>query len=183
MPVQIGESAHDFSHPTGLLSDCHRRIEMFVDLLEAVGKAIDRPASDEIRRTLTSALRYFREAAPKHTADEEESLFPRLRRVQDPEAQAALAKLDQLEKDHESAERLHAEVERLGQLYLTRGTLTPAEAEEYRNAVASLKRMYRQHIDIEDQVVFPIAAQMLPERDQKVIGEEMAARRRNSSGL
>ncbi len=30
MPVQIGAQAHNFSDPTGLLSDCHRRIEMFL---------------------------------------------------------------------------------------------------------------------------------------------------------
>ena len=28
MPVQIGSKANDFSDPTGLMSDCHRRIEM-----------------------------------------------------------------------------------------------------------------------------------------------------------
>jgi len=27
MPVQIGAVIHNFSDPTGLLSDCHRRIE------------------------------------------------------------------------------------------------------------------------------------------------------------
>ena len=174
MPVQIGASAHDFSQPTRMLSDCHRRIEMFVDLLEAVGNIIDRPATEETKRTLTSALRYFREAAPKHTADEEESLFPRLRRVQDPNAQAALAKLDQLEKDHQSAEPLHAQAERLGQLYLSRGSLSWAEAEVFRSAVATLKSMYRQHINIEDELVFPIAARVLPPSDQAIIGEEMA---------
>jgi hypothetical protein len=30
MPVQIGAKTHNFSDPTGLLSDCHRRIEMFL---------------------------------------------------------------------------------------------------------------------------------------------------------
>lgn len=180
MPVQIGVSAHDFSHPTGLLSDCHRRIEMFVGLLEAVGNVMHHPATDETKRTLTAALRYFREAAPKHTADEEDSLFPRLRRVQDPDAQAALAKLDQLEKDHQSAEPLHAAAERLGQLYLSQGSLSAVEAEEFRNAVAALKSMYRQHINIEDQLVFPIAARVLPQSEQAVIGEEMAARRRSA---
>jgi iron-sulfur cluster repair protein YtfE (RIC family) len=178
MPVQIGVSVHDFSHPTGLLSDCHRRIELFIDLLEAVGQVIDQPAADKTKRTLEAALRYFREAAPTHTADEEESLFPRLRCVKDPDAQAALAKLDQLEKDHQSAGPLHAEAERLGQLYLSRGILSSAEAGEFRIAIATLKSMYRQHISIEDQVVFPVAAALLPQSDQVVIGEEMAARRR-----
>ena len=74
MPVQIGAPTHNFTDPTGLLSDCHRRVEMFLGTLEAVANVIDRPATEESRRALESALRYFAQAAPKHTADEEESL-------------------------------------------------------------------------------------------------------------
>lgn len=33
MPVQIGAPGYNFSDPTGLLSDCHRRIEMFLRVL------------------------------------------------------------------------------------------------------------------------------------------------------
>ena len=33
MPVQIGAPGHNFSDPTGLLSDGHRRIEMFLRVL------------------------------------------------------------------------------------------------------------------------------------------------------
>ena len=47
MPVQIGAPTHDFSDPTGLLSDCHRRIEMFLGSLDAVARVIDRPLADE----------------------------------------------------------------------------------------------------------------------------------------
>jgi Hemerythrin HHE cation binding domain len=85
MPVQIGAKTHNFTDPTGLLSDCHRRIEMFLGTLEAVSKLIDHPATEETSRALASALRYFGEAAPKHTADEEESLFSRLRQIHHPE--------------------------------------------------------------------------------------------------
>ncbi|MGH9716170.1 MAG: hemerythrin domain-containing protein [Candidatus Acidiferrales bacterium] len=177
MPVQIGIEAHGFSQPTGLLSDCHRRIEMFLNTLEAVGRVIDHPATDQTRSALQSALRYFRESAPKHTADEEESLFPRLRQVHDAEAQSALQKLEQLEKDHEVADVLHAEVERLGQLYLSQGSLSPADAADFGKAIASLQALYRPHISIEDQMVFPIAARVLGESDQSAIGAEMAARR------
>jgi len=42
-------------------------------------------------RALASALRYFGEAAPKHTADEEESLFPRLRQIRHAEIQAVFS--------------------------------------------------------------------------------------------
>ena len=79
MPVQIGSKASDFSDPTGLMSDCHRRIEMFLTALRAVGDCDGRQLAEDERRALDAALRYFCEAAPKHNADEEESLFPRLR--------------------------------------------------------------------------------------------------------
>ena len=34
MPLQIGQPLdHDFDEPLGLLTDCHRRIEYFLDVL------------------------------------------------------------------------------------------------------------------------------------------------------
>jgi hemerythrin-like domain-containing protein len=180
MPVQIGAPTHDFSDPTGLLSDCHRRIKMFLASLDAVGKVMDRPLNEEANRTLASALRYFREAAPKHTSDEEESLFPRLRQVHDPEIHSALAKLDSLEQDHRQAAPLHAEIEQLGQRCLSTGSLSPREAEAFRKAVATLLAMYQQHIEVEDDLVFPLAARLLSKTDKAGIANEMAARRKVS---
>ena len=123
MPVQIGAQTHTFSDPTGLLSDCHRRIEMFLRVLEAVASVIDRPMTEETRAAFESALRYFREAAPKHTADEEESLFPRLRQMHLPDIEAAIERLEPLEHDHLLAGSLHAVVEELGQRYLATKSL------------------------------------------------------------
>jgi len=178
MPVQIGADVHNFSDPTGLLSDCHRRIELFLGSLEGVAKTVDRPLNNDIASALTSALRYFREAAPKHTADEEESLFPRLRHIQDPQVQSALDQIEQLEKDHRRANPLHQEVERLGSRYLSMGSLSPQESESFRQAVAELSSMYRQHISVEDHLVFPVAARLLSPADRISIAEEMASRRK-----
>lgn len=177
MPVEIGAKAHNFSNPTGLLSDCHRRIEMFLGSLRAVAQTIDQPLTQETAHALTAALRYFREAAPKHTADEEESLFPRLRRVRNPEAQAALAHLEQLEKDHQWADAVHAEVDRLGQQYLSKSRLSPEETEQFRTAVGQLRSMYREHIQVEDNMIFPAADRVLSETDRSSIAREMADRR------
>ena len=52
MPVQIGAKAHPFSNPTGLLSDCHRRIEMFLGALEEVASVIDRPFKQQLLHTV-----------------------------------------------------------------------------------------------------------------------------------
>jgi hemerythrin-like domain-containing protein len=178
MPVQIGAPTHDFSDPTGLLSDCHRRIEMFLGALNAVARVIDRPLADDASRALDSALRYFREAAPKHTSDEEESLFPRLRQVHHSDVQFALSRLDALEEEHRQAAPLHAEIERLGQQCLSRGSLSPEEAGAFHKAVAALVSMYEQHISVEDSLVFPLAARLLSQTDKAAIANEMATRRK-----
>lgn len=180
MPVQIGARLHTFSDPTGLLSDCHRRIEMFLGALESVARVLDRPVTDETARSLTSALHYFREAAPKHTADEEVSLFPRLRQIHNPEAQSALEQLEKLEGDHRWAAPLHEGIERLGQQYLSKGSLSAGEAARFRAAVARLGTMYRRHIGVEDTVVFPVAARVLSQTDRTEIAQEMAERRKAS---
>jgi hemerythrin-like domain-containing protein len=178
MPVQIGAKTHNFTDPTGLLSDCHRRVEMFLGTLEAVAKVIDRPATEETSRALGSALRYFAQSAPKHTADEEESLFPRLRQIHHPAIESAFSKLEQLEEEHRWAVPLHAEVECLGAQYVSTGNLSSPEVDEFRKAVASLASMYKQHISVEDSLVFPLAARMLSDADKSAIAEEMAGRRK-----
>lgn len=153
IPVQLGTRAHNFSDPTGLLSDCHRRIEMFLSTLEAVAAVIERPASEDTSRALESALRYFREAAPKHNADEEDSLFPLLRQIQHAEIQSSLSQLGQLEEEHRWAAPLHAEVERLGAQSLLGRSLSVTDIADFRTAVTHLASMYKQHINIEDSVI------------------------------
>jgi hypothetical protein len=54
--------------------------------------------NEEQRGAFEAALRYFREAAPKHTADEEESLFPRLRRIGAPTYRCCWRGLSPLKK-------------------------------------------------------------------------------------
>src|SRR6476620_7749063 len=110
MPIVIGAKPEsNFADPIGLLTDCHRRVERFLSVLVQVSaQAQGGPLTGEQRTALETALRYFREAAPKHTADEEETLFPRLRAIGRPEVNAVLAKVDALEKDHTRAAESHA---------------------------------------------------------------------------
>lgn len=177
MPVQIGSTSHSFSDPTALLMDCHRRVEMFIRALDYVAQASDRPLSDDNRRSLDLSLRYFREAAPKHTADEEESLFPRLRKISDQQLEAALKRLDELESDHRWAEPLHASAEELGNKYLASGQLSPSDARNFRTAIHQLREMYRRHIEIEDREVFPVASSLLSSEAKSEIANEMQNRR------
>lgn len=176
MPVQIGATAHNFSNPTGLLSDCHRRIEMFLHSLQTVAKG-EAKLDDERRHALDLALRYFRESAPKHTADEEESLFPRLQELADEEVKSALAKVEELERDHREADALHRRVDELGTAWLEGNELSVEELGDFRSAVARLGAIYPDHIEVEDRLLFPAAARSLSPKQKAEIAAEMAGRR------
>lgn len=154
MPVPIGVKSHNFTDPAGLLSECHRRVELFLGRLGAVAEVIDHPVTEDTSRLLDSALRYFVQAAPKHTADEEESLFPRLHQIWNPEIVAVFSRMEKLEEEHRWAAPLHDQVEPLGTQYLSIGGLSDAEATLFRTAVASLASMYKQHINVEDELIF-----------------------------
>lgn len=179
MPIVIGARRDsDFTDPIGMLSDCHRRIERFLQTLIVIGRdAHGGPLDGEQRAALQTSLTYFREAAPKHTADEEESLFPRLRGFDSPEAKAVLMQVDALEDDHERAETAHREVERLGQEWLIRGQLPAEDASRFDQLLAKLSELYQHHIRIEDTEVFPSAKRLLSAADSSAVGAEMAARR------
>lgn len=177
MPIQIGQKTHSFSDPTGLLSDCHRRIEMFLSTLENIRRTLDQPLTPEVACSLELSVRYFQEAAPKHTADEEASLFPRLRKLDNSEVQAALTQLNHLEEDHRAADRLHEIVDHVGRKYLATGQLNDNEIEQFRESVAGLRAIYEPHIRLEDEVVFPLAKRALKKKDKAQIAAEMARRR------
>jgi hemerythrin-like domain-containing protein len=178
MPIQIGTKAHDFDNPTELMSDCHRRVEMFLGTLNAVAGFNGRQLTEDESRSLGRALQYFREAAPKHSADEEESLFPRLRALSDPEVRSVFEDLARLEQEHNLAAPLHAEIERLGLNWLRDGKLTQADAAQFQSAVTSLATLYRTHINFEDTILFPLASRMLTSPQKAEIAQEMATRRK-----
>ena len=178
MPVQIGAKSHHFTEPLGLLSDCHRRIEMFIASLSTIAELGGQPLNGEGSHALENALRYFREAAPKHTADEEQSLFPRLKALETDESKSVFSKMDELENDHQWAESLHAEADRVGSKYLIDGILSENDAATFLKTIESLAAMYQRHILVEDNSLFPFAAKALSQTDKLTIAEEMATRRR-----
>lgn len=179
MPVVIGAKPQaNFTDPIGLLTDCHRRIERFLAVLSQVAEqAAGGPLTPDERTALDTALRYFREAAPKHTADEEETLFPRLRQSGLPEVKEALSRVDLLESDHARAAGSHAEVDRLGQEWLAAGTLRAHDAARIAMVLAELAGLYRGHIAVEEEQVFPMAGRVLDARQRQAMAGEMAARR------
>jgi hemerythrin-like domain-containing protein len=169
---------HTFAEPLGLLSDCHRRIEMFLGrLILAADRFNGESLPENARQAIEASLRYFREAAPLHTADEEESLFPLLRACGDAGLTDLLAGLHDLEAEHQLMTDGHATVERLVQRWLDQDALAGAELSELKAVLQDLQQRYQAHIAFEDGQVFPQAAAVLSADQCEQVGRAMAARR------
>lgn len=177
MAIQIGAKPDSgFDNPLGMLQDCHRRIERFLHILVTVAaKASGRALNSEEAEAVNAALHYFQEGGRRHNADEEESLFPRLRAAQ---PNSPLDDLAHLEADHRHNELLHHQVEALCRQWINASALTSAEQAQLLTATAELQRIYTAHIHLEETAVFPHAAQVLPPDAIAAIGSEFQARRK-----
>lgn len=179
MAINLGDKPlAGFGQPIEMLQDCHRRIEHFLDVLCKVESRFGAgELTDEARRALRTSLDYFTTSAPNHTADEEQSLFPRMRCSDDPAALAVMEDLSRLEHDHKHCDAAHAVVDQIGRQWLETGRLAAAERARMRAALDELSLAYAAHIPLEETHVFPVAAQVLQADQLRQVGNEMQARR------
>lgn len=178
MAVQIGAKPDSgFNDPLGMLKDCHRRIESFLGILCTVAdRAKGRSLNVEERNAVQAALQYFRSGGKRHSADEEESLFPRLRAS----ANELHQEVQRLEGEHKQANNLHASVESLYSTWITSNTLNSEDTVKLTTETEQLKELYRGHIQIEETIVFPHAAKVLDSQAITAIGTEFRIRRQSS---
>ncbi|KAA6462946.1 hemerythrin domain-containing protein [Acidobacteria bacterium AB60] len=175
MSVQIGAPPDSgFDDPLGMLQDCHRRIEHFLQVLSTVAsRARGRALDQEEAAAVKGALHYFRVGGSRHTDDEEMSLFPRL--SAHPEAPEAT--VHSLENEHQHAEGLHYLVDRLFSTWINNRTLLPETQQQLDQFLDQLLQLYTRHIDLEERVLFPAAAKLLNAEQLAAIGEEFRRRR------
>lgn len=184
MPIELGTQGQaDFTQPIELLMDCHRRIERFIEIL---GRVVDRhanmPLDQQGREALETSLNYFKQAAPRHNADEEESLFPRMRQLQSDQAKEIMARIDMLEADHQRTNQAHATLDQIGRKWLDQNNINADELAQFKSILETLTRDYQAHIHMEDHEVFTAAAAMLDEDSLAKVGQEMRDRRRIDPG-
>ena len=173
MGVQIGAKPDaGFEDPIGMLKDCHRRIEQFLGILCMVAeRAAGRALTGEESAAVQAAITYFHVGGRRHNADEEESLFPRLR------ASGDASGVDNLEHDHRDGAVLHQRVEELYLGWMGQAGLDAEKQEELAAATGALKRLYTAHIEREETAVFPQAARTLSPEAIAEMGQEFRARR------
>ncbi len=150
MLIRLGKQARAAADLASLLRDCHVRIRRFTDLAEDAGRRLDLPLP-ELRDACANAARYFREALPRHVADEDETLAPRLAGTS-PEVDAALATMHAEHGDH--APLLAALLERLAARAADPADEAVATALEV--AAGELRLALAPHLHAEETILFPV---------------------------
>jgi hemerythrin-like domain-containing protein len=179
MAVKLnGKPLAGFDQPIEMLCDCHRRVEHFLDVQLRVAEQYQQlPLDQEARAAIENARAYFAESAPKHTADEEESLFPRMREVKNLNHDCQRA-MQRLEEDHQQANQMHATIDAALNQWLGGAVALPSEtASQLVTHLRELRELYREHIRIEEQEVFPQASRVLPVNLLLEVGNQMRTRR------
>ena len=169
-----GETLEDT--PLQLLSGCHRRVESHLALLEQAADVLGNqaPGSDEALDALAKVQRYFATSGRIHTADEEESLFPRLRALGD----AALDRImSELEAQHRVADPLHAMLDHLCDRSRADREVSETDAVALQQVARGLRELYPGHIRREEEELFPRAGELLPPAEWDVVWAEMRRRR------
>lgn len=165
----------EFDDPIGVLKNCHRKIKRALHVLWVIAdRAAGRELTAEEMVAVRSAMDCVRVDGTLHTADEEESLFPRLR------AEAITGDSEELgflEDNRRQADPLHALVETLYSAWISAGALRLENQLRLQSCTAMLKRLSDQHIQVEEQIVFPRAQQLLDGQTIAAMGREFRDRR------
>lgn len=154
-----------------ILSTCHEHILERLTTLEAVGRdLVDSTEITEVHLAqLGDILAFLDTAIPIHSADEEQSLFPRLR-DRPPFVGVEGTPMDCMEAEHVNHGQLKA---RLKVAIVKRNA---AAAGRYALEMAG---EYRAHIQKEEEILFPMAREIITDAATiDAMTREMRARRR-----
>ena len=160
-----------------ILLHCHEHILSKLQVLEQTARDLDATGSFEQRHLagLGDVVTMLDTAIPMHSADEEQSLFPRLRALPEFEGAAGHTPMDCMQDEHVQHQKLMAALKRaVMQRDVGRTVMTA------RHIVAE----YRGHIEKENEVLFPFAREKLTDpRLIEELTEEMRGRRREAGLL
>jgi|GEM_PF-924196 len=159
-----------------ILCHCHDHIGQRLNDLDAVGQELlDGAALGEPQlAALGAVLAFLDTAIPIHSADEEQSLFPRLRE-QPMFAVAQGTPMDCMEHEHVEHAALKVTLKR---------AMMQNDAQLAGRCARGMVADYRTHIRKEEDILYPMARELLT--DPHVIDamtEEMRARRREAGLL
>ncbi|MFN8820312.1 MAG: hemerythrin domain-containing protein [Betaproteobacteria bacterium] len=164
-----------FESPLALWLACHDRLQRAAQLLHRLSEHWRLHGPGEAARVTAQDLRrYFEESAPRHQADEQCDLFPRLRQRLEgtAEAQELGAIMERLDHDHDQMDGLWLAA-RDALDHCAQAPIRPGHADCFGRFIDS----FMGHHEAEHQLLLPAAQRLLQPDDLKALGEGMAARR------
>ena len=167
--------APSFDEPLEMLAACHERIEAQLCTLEKLVEHVSANGADKAAcEAASQVMRYFDTAGVEHHRDEDEEIFPLLRRIaaerDRPEVSAVI---NGLEEDHSTMDAQWSRLRhRLDAIVAGRDARLDAED------VAPFAWLYRRHMEKESALVLPFAREAISETERASLGSRMAARRR-----
>ncbi len=166
-PTSGSGGAGPLERLTAFHVEIRRAMAALTDLFDAASRGAPDPRA-------ASALREFF-AGPLlwHDEDEEVGLFPRLRRVELADAERAV--IDATSRGHDRMEEL---LEHLGPLLagLIAGSCTGPDLAAGAVEARALRNLLDAHMRLEEESLFPLAAQRLGRDELDELGREMDAR-------
>jgi hemerythrin-like domain-containing protein len=166
--------APGFDEPLEMLVACHGRIQDQVATLEKLVPHLARAGCDDgAREAARAVMRYFDSAGAHHHQDEEEDLFPLLRRHAGERGRDdVLSALDDLAREHRAMDGVYALIRaRLAGIAEARCARLDIEQ------VAHFAWLYRRHIMREEALAFGFAHEVLAPAERAALGARMARRR------
>ena len=144
-------------HPIETLKQEHRVIERGLDSLDELCRSLS-TSDPAIRARLGELVRFFREYADRlHHAKEEDMLFSAMAdHGFSPDSGPVFVML----AEHDIGRR---HVRHLREIAGGEGPLTRSEVDRIRENATSFTTLLREHIQKEDNVLYPAAVQVLPE--------------------
>ena len=165
---QVAEDAVD------LLMGCHERIRHFTATANKLAHAPSASAF-EVRQAAAGVYRYYSVSLPLHEADEEDTLRPRLDKVADASVSHALAAM------HDQHLAIDELIERLLPL-LQLVERNPAALQETGGEMCAITKaldeVFGAHLQLEEQVIFPVIREVLSEQARGEMLAEMKGRRK-----
>ena len=162
-----------------LLLGCHQRIRHFTGVAVKLAHAHS-ATPEEIAQAAAAVHRYYSVSLPLHEADEEQTLHPRLGAVADDRVHHAL---QAMRDQHQAIDEL---IERLLPLLIMAqnnpDTLAAVGAEMC-SITQALDELFRGHLQLEEEIIFPAIRSVLPETTRAEMLQEMQQRRKQGSGI
>jgi hemerythrin-like domain-containing protein len=179
MPVAGTEDVGPQSWATGsdgfvALDACHARMLANAQALEDLVATLERDGATPAARDAAAAIAdFFASTARRHHDDEELHVFPALLGSAQPELVQAVQRLHQ---DHGWLEADWAELSP-HVLAIAQG-YGHCDMDTLRQGVEVFVALLRDHIALEESLIYPQARERLGQSGRRAMGREMAARRR-----